>query len=112
MHLSSIGAYATNCIEKIESIYPSVLIVDFVVMPNHVHMLLHLLDEKQNLSIERVIQQWKGVVSKHAEYSIWQDRFHDHIILTADEYRKIKKYIEMNPKKWLEDRFYAPLAQL
>jgi len=45
--LSSIGQAAAKCIDKIESIYPSVLVVASVVMPTHVHMLLNMLDEKQ-----------------------------------------------------------------
>jgi len=68
-------------------------------------MLLCLLDDKQNPSIQRVIQQWKGAVSKQAGYSLWQDRFDDRLVLSAEAYRTIKSYIEMNPAKWAEDRF-------
>ena len=112
MALSDVGKVAADCIEKIEMIYPSVIVAASVVMPNHVHMLLQLLDEKKNPSVARIVQQWKGAVSKQAGYSLWQDRFHDNIVLTAKEYRTIKTYIKLNPTKWAEDRFHPPLAEL
>ena len=37
----------------------------------------------------------------------WQRGYHDHIIRTTTEYQKIWKYIDENPMKWAEDRFYS-----
>jgi len=114
MVLSSIGEAAASCIDKIESIYPSVLVETSVVMPNHVHILMHLLDDMENPSIQRVIQQFKGAVSKQAKYSLWQDRFDDRLVFTAEAYRTIRLYIKANPAKWTEDRFHpakSPLAK-
>ena len=110
MVLSSIGQAAAGCIGKIEEIYPSVRISASVVMPNHVHLLLSLMDDRRNPSIQRVIQQWKGAVSKQAEYSLWQDGFDDRLILTAERYNIIKAYIKSNPSKWMNDR-YNPINE-
>ena len=104
--LSPIGEVAANCVKRIPEIYPSVHVAASVVMPNHVHMLLHLLCDKQNPSVMRVVQQWKGVVSKAAEYSLWQDRFDDRLVLTAEAYCTIEAYIKSNPAKWADDRFH------
>ena len=38
---------------------------------------------------------------------VWQRSFYDHIIRNEDDYRTIWEYIENNPAKWTEDRFYA-----
>lgn len=38
--------------------------------------------------------------------SIWQDRFHDHIIRDEEEYFRISNYIINNPKNWKKDKFY------
>ena len=105
MVLSPIGESAASCIGKIEAIYPSVLLEASVVMPNHVHMLLHLLDDKKNPSIQRVVQQWKGAVSKLAGYSLWQDRYDDRLVLSAERHRVIKAYIKANPANWADDQF-------
>ena len=103
--LSQAGEIAASCVGKIESIYPSVLVEASVVMPNHVHMLLYLLDDKKNPSVQRIVQQWKGAVSKLTGYSLWQDRFDDRLVLSAEGFRSIKAYIKANPSKWAEDRF-------
>ncbi len=40
---------------------------------------------------------------------VWQTRFHDHIIRSADEYERIFHYIEANLENWENDPFYQPL---
>ena len=40
MELSEIGKYALQCIEKIPEINDNVAVPEFVVMPNHVHMIV------------------------------------------------------------------------
>src|SRR5690606_7447732 len=47
----------------------------------------------------------KGSKSLQPEFS-WQGRFHDHIIRTEEEYRRISRYIRDNPANWEGDRFY------
>ena len=37
---------------------------------------------------------------------IWQTRFHDHIIRNDIEYARIANYIEQNPSKWMDDKFF------
>lgn len=39
------------------------------------------------------------------EGSIWQANFHDHIVRSYEEFKKIYYYIENNPKNWAEDIF-------
>ncbi len=36
----------------------------------------------------------------------WQINYHDHIIRDQKEYWRIKKYIQNNPKNWIDDKFY------
>ena len=48
-------------------------------------------------------------INKHCnpqQETVWQSRFHDHIIRDRGEYIKIRNYIESNPKNWEQDRFY------
>jgi REP element-mobilizing transposase RayT len=39
--------------------------------------------------------------------SVWQSRFHDHIIRNKGEYQRIINYIYENPAKWADDEFYT-----
>ena len=106
MILSDIGRIAAETLLKTEAIYPSVLLDSFVVMPNHVHLLVILLSERHNPTIQRLLQQWKGIVTKSAGFPLWQDRFDDRIVYSAAGYRRIKQYIKDNPILWKEDQFY------
>ncbi len=36
----------------------------------------------------------------------WQPRFYDHIIRDDDAFRRIRNYINENPLKWSDDKFY------
>ena len=36
----------------------------------------------------------------------WQRSFHDHIIRNHESYQNIVNYIETNPERWVNDKFY------
>ena len=40
------------------------------------------------------------------ELSVWQRSFYEHIIRNENDYLEIWSYIENNPLKWAQDRFY------
>lgn len=93
-----------------------VFVDNYVVMPNHVHILLRIsLGENRVIkngrpmvapTVSVIMQQMKGVVSKKAGYSVWQRSFHDHIIRNENDYRMIYSYIRDNPLNWKRDRFF------
>ena len=37
---------------------------------------------------------------------LWQRSYHEHVIRNEDDYRQIWEYIEDNPAKWVEERYY------
>lgn len=106
------GAITERCIREIPKRYASVTLDHYVIMPNHIHLLLqiHALNWKKPddaPNVSRIIQQLKGTVSKQASVSLWQKGFHDHIIRTEEDYRDIWTYIEHNPARWHEDQLYS-----
>ncbi|NLJ40931.1 MAG: transposase [Clostridiales bacterium] len=108
--LSKIGDIVDSEINNINKIYDSVEINKYVIMPNHIHMIIILGSDsgrsKTAPTISRIIQQFKGSISKKVGFSIWQKSFHDHIIRNEHEYQEIWQYIETNPLKWAEDEYY------
>ena len=111
--LSKIGKIVDIAIRNIPIHYPAVSVDRYVIMPNHVHLLLQICtdDNGQQLaapSISTVVQQMKGYVSKQIGYSIWQKLFHDHVIRDRTDYDIIWEYIENNPLRWKDDCFYQP----
>ncbi len=76
------------------------LLHDFVVMPNHFHLLL-----TPDVTLERALQLIKGGFSFRARKElgiggkIWQTSFYDHRVRDAEEYQRARNYIRQNPVK-------------
>lgn len=113
IHLSQYGEITKYAIEQISVHYSAVSVEKYVIMPNHIHLLLLIDTYNKNgrpmvaPTISVVIQQMKGYVSKQMGFSPWQKVFHDHIIRNEKDYEKIWEYIYTNPVKWKEDCFYT-----
>jgi len=108
--LSKIGNTVENETLRLNSIYDNVSLDCYVVMPNHIHMILFVTSNERTQfapTISRVIKQWKGSITKQIGFSLWQKSFHDHIIRNDDEYRHVAEYIKNNPNNWEQDRFYS-----
>jgi REP element-mobilizing transposase RayT len=61
-------------------------------------------------SISSIVGSFKSAVTKHAhrlgfEFA-WQSRFYDNIIRDEKMYENIVQYINENPIKWENDKFY------
>ena len=112
IRLSPYGKIAEEAINAIPKYYPNVELWQYVVMPNHIHMILFIPYDSGRMissptSILTVVGQMKRYASKKIGTSIWQRSFHDHIIRGKNDYEKIVKYIYENPVKWQSDCFYT-----
>ena len=111
--LSEIGIVVDEKINEIATKYPMTNVDKYIIMPNHIHLIIVLrtMDENGRTlfapTISRVVKQFKGVVTKQIGWSIWQKSFHDHIIRNDEEYQKIWDYIEYNPLNWEHDCYYG-----
>jgi putative transposase len=71
------------------------------VMPNHVHLLVEMWEKPQ----ARLIRNWKGYTARHINRvlgrtgQLWQEDYWDRYIRDDAHYRKVIRYIEMNPVK-------------
>lgn len=108
--LSKVGKIVDSEINTIESFYINISIDRYVIMPNHIHMIIRIENDnkegKDIPSISRIVQQFKGAISKKIKSSIWQKLFHDHIIRNEEDYIKICEYIDNNPINWDKDCYY------
>ena len=109
-HLSKCGLVADKVISDIPLHYPNVTVDKYVIMPNHIHMLLTIHETDGRIisapTISTVIGQMKRQISKLLGQSIWQKSFHDHIIRNQADYDSVWQYIDENPQKWQTDPFY------
>ncbi len=105
--LSRYGKIAEKYIVEIKGLHK------FVIMPNHIHMIIFICNEEGTMkassptqSIPQLIKSFKGLVTKEIGFSLWQRSYHDHIIRDNSDYETIWEYIDNSPLKWKEDRFY------
>lgn len=109
--LNELGNIVQRHIQNIPNYYHGVCVDHYVVMPNHIHMILTL-EGTYNPGIPQIIGLFKTGVTKeirriHPNFDVWQRSFHDHIIRNQTGYEKIWNYIDGNPQCWEKDCFYA-----
>ncbi len=104
IRLTKYGEIVKSAISNIPKYYPNVTVDNYVIMPDHIHLLLQLHSDESGRTvfaptINRVIKQTKGYITKQMGFSIWQKSFNDHIIRGEKDYKEIWEYIENNPIK-------------
>jgi len=132
VQLSEYGVFVDAQIQKICCVYPNVLIDNYVIMPNHIHMLIvidgdtqktHSADDNDMRNnngtrggasptkavIPQIVQSLKSMTTKRFGFNMWQRSYHDHIIRNEAEYHRVYQYINENPQKWIEDCYYMCL---
>ena len=101
--LTETGQTVMEAVESIPRLYEGISLMHYVIMPNHVHMLLLL--NRSNTSVSTVVNQMKRHISLQTGRPVWQKSFFDHIVRNEADYLRIWEYIGENPKKWSIDRY-------
>ena len=94
---------------------PNVLVDKYVIMPNHIHLLLKVTElngppkasTPTTAIIPHFVSTFKRFCRKDIGEQIFQRSYHDHVIRSERDYLKIWEYIDNNPAKWNEDCFYS-----
>ena len=107
--LSRYGEIVNNAIKNIPKHYPAISVDKYVIMPDHIHLLLHIHSDENGRAmhaptISTVIQQTKGYVTKQIGLPIWQKLFYDHVIRDHNDYDEIWEYMENNPLKYFNNK--------
>lgn len=116
------GMITQQQLEEMSDFYSDVKIEKYVVMPNHIHLLIRVLPGETAVEaptggppgtavptskLARFVGTFKRLSEREWGQPIWQARSYDHVVRNEDDYRKIWAYIDENPAKWMEDRFYT-----
>ena len=71
----------------------------WVVMPNHVHLLI-----TPRTGVTELLRQLKGYTARQGNQLLgrtgtpfWQAESYDHLVRNSDEFRRIERYIVQNP---------------
>ena len=125
VQLSQIGAVVDKYTQSIPGVG------HYVIMPNHVHMILHISAKDPaegpmwssaptegaqfgpmwssaptEGNVQNLIRTWKTLITKALGESIWQRGYYDHVIRSEQTYVEIAQYIIGNPGKWAQDKYF------
>lgn len=113
---TELGTVCDGVINKYINEY-EVKIPYYVIMPNHVHMIIDFINTENNVYRKGISDVVRGIKSMsklglsdrfyemHGR-NIWQRSFYDRIVRNEMEYKELVKYIEENPLKWELDKYY------
>ncbi len=123
--LTRYGEIADKYIKQLNEFYNHLSVEDYVIMPNHIHLLLWVKENKPDnengqsrtpvpTNVERAnsvcsqfVSTFKRFCNKEYGENIWQARFNDHIIRNRADYEEHVKYIYENPVCWCYDELYS-----
>jgi len=132
MQLSKFGEIAYNSWNAIPNHHSNVEIGTFVIMPNHVHGIITIIEDMgrgtaccaptvdntkfqdfgklEPGSVSAIIRSFKSAVTNQIHRSaegnpnhIWQRNYYESIITSDEDYTRIAAYIEFNPDNWPHD---------
>ena len=110
--LSDIGKIVFEELEIWNKTYDAVSLYSYVVMPNHLHIRVVISPDKHGRpqvapTVERMVKQFKGAVTKKVGRPIWQKSFIEHVIRNKEDYKIRSNYIYENPIRWYYDELYT-----
>lgn len=122
VNLSETGNIVKETIEYINQHNENILIDKYVIMPNHIHMIIFVgkpegtsrmpsptknyINNRTNELIPKLVSSLKRFTNKKSGCQLWQRSFYDHIIRNQTDYEHIWNYIDTNPLKWELDEYY------
>ena len=133
VRLNDAGRIVEDEWAKTAQMRPRVLLDQFVVMPNHIHGIVVLMDSRGTLqraptgdrpirtierfgkptrdSIPTIIRLFKAATTKRISIqqgtpgvTVWQRNYYEHIIRDGKSLDRIRRYIAENPVRWAFDR--------
>lgn len=124
MVLNRYGEIVSNYIEVIPLYYNNIDVDLYVVMPNHIHIIVIIESiDRTHVGtghcpvptaryglLSKVIKSLKEIITKSIRKDFgdfdfsWQRSFYDHVIRNEKSLNQIREYIINNPQKWAIDK--------
>ena len=105
--LSDFGRQVLECIEAIPRFNPGISLLEYVLMPDHLHMVLRIvpgLAEPLQV-LGAAMRKFKSYTTtlarrQHGLSTIWQQGYHDRICVSRRFIEAVTRYIRYNPLKY------------
>ena len=91
------GKIAEKYLNQMNDFYSNIEIDRYVIMPNHIHIMLLVLDDgasrtspptRQHSTMSQFVSSFKRFCNKEYGGNIWQRYFNDHIIRNREDYEE------------------------
>jgi len=134
VYLNDLGNLVQKLWEEIPDHFPNVEIDPYMIMPNHMHGIITIIEPEcrgtisgmrqhdcaptkeafgkpVSGSIPTIVRTYKAAVTRLAKRElgimhIWQRNYYEHIIRNQSELDDIALYILANPSNWIDDPEY------
>lgn len=129
MIVNNMGELVQKCWSDIPVHFPNVDLDEYIIMPNHFHGILFIIDDDDvepqhavsqrhatpprkfgemiSHSLPTIVRSFKSAVTNHINtyrstpgHLVWQRNYWERIIRDDDELNRIREYIINNPLKW------------
>ena len=113
---TSLGEIAERQLLMLEERYPFLSVDQYVIMPNHIHVILILENQTAGASprptVMDIVCAFKSLTTRECKKngfqgSLFQTSFYDHVIRDREDYEKRVKYIDENPIRWYYDELFV-----
>lgn len=93
--------------------FPNIAIDKWIIMPDHLHMIVTIKEQQAGRSLPDVMQYFKTMTTTDYvrgvkagvlppfDKKLWQKSYYDHVIRNQQDYDETWQYIENNPTKWM-----------
>ena len=114
------GEIANKYIIQLNDFYENIHVDTYVIMPNHIHILLWIgkngtprtsSPTRQTSTVSHFVSTFKRFCNKEYGTNIWQRGFYDHVVRRGEDCDEIKRYIYENPINWYYDELYSGNAK-
>ena len=130
LSLNQYGKIVQSCWNELPNHYSNILLDEFVIMPNHVHGIITIIDDVvgatfrrpntngagrprpyKKITLGNIVAFFKyqstkriNEIRKTPGLSVWQRNYYDHIIRNEKSLYRIREYIITNPEQWTRDK--------
>lgn len=114
---SQIGDIIKDELNDLHNRHEELIVYQSVIMPDHIHFILQVI-KPTSYHLGKVIGEFKGRCTRRTwelaeccDFSIFEDRFHDRILLQPGQLETMKRYIIDNPRRLLIKQTFPDLFQ-
>ena len=115
--LTYFGEIVDKYINQLNDFYKHISVDQYVIMPNHIHMLITVRAENgqsgtpvltsKNSVVSSFVSTLKRFSNIEYGFNPWQRSFYDHVIRNRQDYDETRKYIYENPQNWDKDELFS-----